>query len=265
MLELNESPELDQLAGAADLFFHEPQEARVASFDVKSPFRPTFTRLVTQPAPAGRENCRRFGQRARRARHAAHGRRRLAAFAGREDAVREFVQAYRELPPIAFRTLDGARSRWPSAPRRRSRTYLYLVNDSPWPATVRLAIDAPATTRVERRWAATVRRPPQASGRLSSSLMAGDGQLLGAGRKVRAAARRASAEAAEALDTRVKELWARAATLKHPESKDGPTNGDFELPQAADGSLSGSILSDRAGSKFVTDDQQPHHGKHACG
>ena len=26
----------------------------------KSPFRPTFTRLVTQAVPAGRENCRRF-------------------------------------------------------------------------------------------------------------------------------------------------------------------------------------------------------------
>ncbi|HEY5312112.1 MAG TPA: hypothetical protein VIK18_06315, partial [Pirellulales bacterium] len=102
VLELNDSPELDQLAGAADLFYHEPQESRVASFDARSPFHPTFTRLVAQPAPAGRENCRRYARAlaTRDARLLADGGWLLSL--GAEESVREFVQAYRELPPVAF-------------------------------------------------------------------------------------------------------------------------------------------------------------------
>lgn len=265
VLELNDSAELDSLAGAAELFYHEPQEARVASFDAKSPFRPTFTRLVTQPAPAGRENCRRFARAlaTRDARLMADGGWLLSL--GAEESVREFIQAYRELPPVAFQMVEGATQ--PVAIRTAqtaSRTYLYLVNDSPWTATARLAIDAPATARVQRMVGCD--SAPPATGDWTVKLKPfGLAMVSFSAPGVQFARPRVELppEAAEALDARVKELWARAATLKHPEAKDGPTNGDFELPQAADGSLPGWILSERAGAKFVTDDQQPHHGKHS--
>src|SRR5205823_7445941 len=65
-LEVNLSPEVDRLfSGGRDsgsLFYHEPQKARLASFDAKSPFGPanTYTWLVSQMSPSGDRNRRRF-------------------------------------------------------------------------------------------------------------------------------------------------------------------------------------------------------------
>lgn len=265
VLELNSSNELDQVAGAADLFYHEPQEARVASFDMRSPFHPSFTRLVTQALPAGRENCRRFAHALaqRDARLMADGGWLLSL--GAEDAVRDFVLAYRELPPIAFQRVEGAVQ--PVIVRTAttaSRTYVYLVNDSPWTVTTQLTIDAPAATRV----AQTVNcdEPPPVKGNWNLTLKPyalAVGSFSSPGVRFSHPQTELPPAAVQSLDTRVQELWSRAATLKHPEPKAYLVNGDFEVPQAADGTLPGWMLSQRAGARIVVDEQSPQHAKHS--
>ena len=57
-VELNQSLELDRAAqarSAAALFFHEPQQMRLPSFDAKSPFKGAQTLLVGQPSPSAAE------------------------------------------------------------------------------------------------------------------------------------------------------------------------------------------------------------------
>ena len=65
-LETNLAPEMDRLVAngrqTGSLFYHEPQKARLASFDAKSPFGAanTYTWLVSQMSPSGDRNRRRF-------------------------------------------------------------------------------------------------------------------------------------------------------------------------------------------------------------
>ena len=65
-LEINLLPEVDRLfAGGTlpgSLFYHEPQKARLTSFDAKSPFGAanTYTWLVSEMSPSGPRNRRRF-------------------------------------------------------------------------------------------------------------------------------------------------------------------------------------------------------------
>jgi hypothetical protein len=143
-----------------------------------------------------------------------------------------------------------------------SRTYLYLVNDSPWTTTASLAVAAPDGARMERLVGCET--SPPASGDWSVKLKPyGLVTAIFSAPGVQFSRPRVelSPEAAQSLDSRVKELWSRAATLKHPEPKACLANGDFEQPQEADGTLAGWLLSARADAKAAADDRQPHGGK----
>jgi hypothetical protein len=65
-LEIRQSADLDRRAAAAArpgvVFYHQPQEARLESFDAKSPFKRTYTWLSSQSVPSGQENRRRFAR-----------------------------------------------------------------------------------------------------------------------------------------------------------------------------------------------------------
>ena len=138
-MEFNLLPEADRLfvqgPPAGSLFYHEPQKARLASFDAKSPFgqASTYTWLVSQMSPSGSRNRRRF----------VHSLATLDAqqmfdggwllSLGQEDALRDIVSVYRQLPAERFETVPGEFQ--PVTMRSLSRgnqTYVYLVNDSPW-------------------------------------------------------------------------------------------------------------------------------------
>ena len=101
--------EMDRVFSAAaqsgSLFYHEPQKARLASFDAKSPFGTanTYTWLVSEMSPSGDRNRRRF----------VHS---LATLdsqemfdggwllpLGQEDSLRDILSVYRSLAPRAFR------------------------------------------------------------------------------------------------------------------------------------------------------------------
>ena len=93
---------------AGSLFFHQPHEVRVESFDQKSPFKPSYTWLVSQPVPSDQQNRRRF----------VHSLATLDAQMmvdggwllpmGQEDSIRDVVAAYRSLPSIRFEMMAAA-------------------------------------------------------------------------------------------------------------------------------------------------------------
>ena len=136
-IELNQSAELDRAlrgrATSAALFFHEPQQLRVPTFDAKSPFKGAQTLLVGQPSPSGSLNRQRF----------IHALATLDSSAmidggwllplGEEESLAELVATYRELPAAHFETIDGTAQ--PVTIRRHvseQSTYVYFTNDSPW-------------------------------------------------------------------------------------------------------------------------------------
>ena len=118
-LEIGQMPDIERyfqgLPVAGSLFFHVPREIHIPSFDQKSPIKPSYAGLVSQPSPSGPQNRRRF----------VHD---LAALdtqamfdggwllpMGQEDAIRDLVAAYRSLPAVpipAGRSINN---------RRRSR------------------------------------------------------------------------------------------------------------------------------------------------
>ncbi|MGA2502451.1 MAG: hypothetical protein ABSH20_32315 [Tepidisphaeraceae bacterium] len=101
-LEIRQMSEADRyfqgLHVPGELFFHQPQEIRVPSFDEKSPFRPCYTLLASEPLPSDAQNRRRF----------AHSLATLDSHAifdggwtipmGQEESLRELVAVYRQSP-----------------------------------------------------------------------------------------------------------------------------------------------------------------------
>ena len=92
---------------SGSLFFHQPRELHVESFDQKSPFKPSSMLLVSQPVPSGQQNRRRF----------VHSLATLDSQVmvdggwllpmGQEDAVRDLVAAYRSLPAVRFQAVGN--------------------------------------------------------------------------------------------------------------------------------------------------------------
>src|SRR6185503_12014452 len=94
---------------SGSLFYHEPQKARLASFDAKSPFGAanTYTWLVSQMSPAGDRNRRRF----------IHSLATLDSQAmfdggwllslGQEESLKEVLSVYRQLPMAHFETVSA--------------------------------------------------------------------------------------------------------------------------------------------------------------
>ena len=158
-LELGQMPDLDRyyqgVSVPGSLFFHPPQEVRLASFDEKSPFKPCYAFLASQLVPSGAQNRRRF----------VHSLATLDARAmfdggwmlplGQEDALRDLVAVYRRLPSAPFQTVGEENLLTSGQPvtirtaNHDGRTYAYLVNDAPFPATVRVAVDCNSACRME--------------------------------------------------------------------------------------------------------------------
>jgi hypothetical protein len=271
-LELNPAPELDRTllsnSHPTAIFFHERQEARLASFDAKSPFRKTYTRLVAQPCPAAAQNRRRF----------VHALTTLDALEmydggwllpmGQEEELRDFVAAYRRLPVARFQTLPGITQ--PVVVRTHTvadQTYIYVVNDSPWKATLTLAVSAPNGCRLEGLGSAS--RFPALEGTSSDRSWTVDlapydlvaGVFSSARVKISDPRVRLQGQVDELLDARIKDLWARAAALKSPPPIEGLANPDFEMPVERAGLVPGWDLGNQAGATLTLDNQQPEHGK----
>jgi hypothetical protein len=158
-LEISQLPDLDRyfqrLSTPGSLFFHQPRELRVASFDPKSPYRPSYVSLASQLVPSGDQNRRRF----------VHSLATLDAQVifdggwlmplGQQDSLRELVAAYRRLPAIRFKRLSDSTSPSSSQPvtirhgTHAGQTYVYAVNDGPTTVTATVRVEAPGGCRLE--------------------------------------------------------------------------------------------------------------------
>jgi hypothetical protein len=269
-LAVNQSSELDQACAhrtaPGSLFFHEPQEAHLASFEAKSPFRATHMRLVSQLTPAGDRNRRRF----------IHALASLDAQVmcdggwllpmGEEDSLREFVEIYRRLPARPFTTVTG-----PSQPvivrtcSTETATYIYLVNDSPWKTKVSLAVTGPEArfqTLGTRRYA-----PLSVSdGGKFWSVEVGPYDVV-AGRfdkpQVRIDQPRVELDeqAVAMVDARIDELWSRVTSLRTPRAAAALTNADFELAPTPDGRVQQWLLGVRPEALARLDPSERHGGQ----
>ncbi len=152
-------PDIDScfqgLAVSGSLFYHQPREVHIASFTAKNPFEPSRNWLISQPTPAGAQNRRRF----------VHALATLDSQAmvdggwvlpmGDEDAFGDLAACYRALPTGRFQAVGESQSADASQPvtfrwcAYNGRTYLYAVNDAPFPVTARLHVEAAPGCRVE--------------------------------------------------------------------------------------------------------------------
>jgi hypothetical protein len=305
-LEVNLDANLDrQFSGTAEsgsLFFHEPQEARLESFDAKSPFKRTSTWLASQPAPAGVQNRRRF----------VHALATLDAKAmfdggwmlplGQEDELNDLIAVYRQLPPDSFETLAAERTVEDAGERLASaggtepattqpvtirtlssagRTYIYLVNDSPWKAAVSLSVEMPDCAV---RSLNPARRAPGLVGkehRRSWSMSLEPYDVFGAvftapGVKFSNPHVSLDEGVPPRLMDEIDDLFERAAVLKDPPPLEVLLNRGFE--QTANGGILGWETNDRRSKlgqleqltgreppqgKATLDGDDPHSGKYA--
>ena len=158
-LEIQQMPDVDRVfqdyALRGSLFFHQPQRIHLASFDDKSPFRPTYTDLATELVPSDSLNRRRF----------VHN---LAQFdpqaffdggwllpLGQEGSLANVVNVYRHLPAARFERLTDANGAEPCRPvtirycTHAGRTCAYVVNDAPFAVSLRLDVETRPDARIE--------------------------------------------------------------------------------------------------------------------
>ncbi|MBI2826728.1 MAG: hypothetical protein HYX69_18810 [Planctomycetia bacterium] len=270
-LELNQSPELDRdmhaARSAGALFFHEPQQMRVPSFDAQSPFKGTHTLLVSQPSPSAALNRRRF----------VHALATLDAAAmidggwllplGEEDALADLVAAYRELPAAPFETVPGASQ--PVTVRRHSGpdgTHVYFVNDSPWNARVTVELTAPPGCALVRFGKS--RRLPAVAATGQPQQWVVDLEPFGllAGRFGAAEVHFAQPQVTfqqnveNDLYLRIRDLGERVAALAQPATLATLANPSFEQPPDANDPLPGWTFREQDGAHLDLDSEHKHTG-----
>ncbi|HUG71418.1 MAG TPA: family 10 glycosylhydrolase, partial [Pirellulaceae bacterium] len=161
-LQLRDSATVDSLfAGgtfAGSLDYHEPMKFALPSFDAISPFGPekTHTSFVSHIPPNG------FHARKQFIHHLASLDSQMIAQGGwmlplgQEDSLRKQFAAYRRLPAQRF---DSVAPRSPAAQASSlvirkvtvgPRTYFYIVNDAPWPATADIDLKLSRSGTIQR-------------------------------------------------------------------------------------------------------------------
>ncbi|HEV3343299.1 MAG TPA: hypothetical protein VG125_23205, partial [Pirellulales bacterium] len=279
-LEVNLDQQFDRLFAEqqmpAALFYHEPQEGRLETFDAKNPFKGAPSRLLAQPLPGGQHNRRRFVHAVATldARAMFDGGRLLPM--GQEHEMGPLVAAFRGLPDAPFETVEG-----PSQPvtvrslSQSGRTYVYLANDSPWPVKVSLKVDKPADCTVRSLYPA--RRVSAAAGENLSkqtwSVSLEPYDLLSVAfstENVKFSQPQVSLDESVAaqLVARIQDLTERARVLKEPPPLDTLANGDFESVTAR-GGIAGWEISPAPAAGWganapggaTIDNRQPHNGQ----
>ncbi len=274
-LEIGQMPDIDscfqEFAVPGSIFFHQPHKVRIGSFDQKNPFEPSQTWLVSQPAPGGAQNRRRF----------VHGLATLDAQVmvdggwvlpmGAEDTLRDLAAAYRALPSVRFQPVGGNRAADVSQPvtfrwcAHGGRTYLYAVNDAPFPVTARLHVEAAPGCRIEELTDSRKIEPlkPEASSGLYWEVGLEPYDLI-AVRLSDPAARCSNPHvvwsgAVDAeLALNIRRLGARAAALRNPPPLDVVVNADFESPAAGDDPVPDWATTNRSDVEIKLDETHQH-------
>lgn len=262
-----------KLSVPGSLFFHRPQQVRLASFDRQSPIQPSYTWLTAQAALSQAANRRRLV-------HA------LAALdsqvladggwllpLGQEEAIRDVVAVCRQLPAVPFAKVGGDSGQGDSQPvtfrfaTSGGMTYLYAVNGAPFASSAQVRVQAPAGCRMEE---ITGRRPvPPLRNDAQGAYWSVD---LGPYEVV--AVRFSAPEVAfwqpraewpqvvEAeLSRRIRLLGAKAAALRQPPPLDVLDNPGFERRPTSGEEVPGWAITRQPESEVHTDTQQYHEGK----
>lgn len=261
----------EPLAVPGSLFFHRPQELRLAAFDGASPFRPTYTWLATQTVPSDDQNRRRFVQALASLDTQAMFDGGWLFSMGQEDALDRFVATYRRLPPVPFEPLDSASGSQPVTIRSATHggaTYVYAVNTAPFAVQLRVQVAATAGCRIEEL---TGRRPIPPLGRNTQGMywkMAMEPYDLVAVRFSMPNVRLHQPtvtwpdEIQQNLRRRIAELGERAGALRNPPLLESLQNPGFEQPPV-EGKVPGWAISEGAGVKITIDATEKHGGSHA--
>jgi hypothetical protein len=235
--QLARSAELDRLAResflAGSLFWHEPPQLRLSSFEAKSPFGQdkTYAWLVAQMSPAGPEDRQRFVRSLARIDSEVIFDGGWLLPLGQEGALAPIVATFRRLPAGKFESLAQDEPVTIRGLVRDGISYFYFVNDSAWPVTVSMEVQSPPGVRTNEL-SGLRRLPPIQNNRWELELEAFD--LI--------AVRFASPDAkltkfvvspSEAvhpeLQRRIDELGRRLAVLESRPQLAGPKNPGFEV------------------------------------
>ena len=271
-LEINLAPEMDKLFAntkhSASLFYHEPQKARLASFDAKSPFGAanTYTWMVSQMLPSGDRNRRRF----------VHSLATLDAKAmfdggwllplGQEAVLKDILSVYRALPADQFETVAGEFQ--PVTIRtlaRQRETIVYLVNDSAWDVSISMRVDLPADAKMDKLGDSRGLGPlSRVGGETIWKVVLRPYDLVGArfsapGVRFRNAEVTISEQVRRGLQRKIEDLGSRVAALSNPPPLGLLVNPGFEA--AAQGeTIAGWTVNSGMGGSVTLDAQQKHAG-----
>ncbi len=269
---LNTLPELDRLFGGATsvaaMHVSEPAPLRIPEFDRVSPFGAdqTFTRLLAQISPAADVNRQRL----------VHSIARLDALdlfdggwllpLGQEESLRSLLKVFRRLPAEPFVT---AKAKADAAGQgivvrtlgRGSKTYFYVVNDTPWPANVEIAFSGQSlrvqsytderTATLDQGpggvvWSVKLEPYDLAGGELNSNRAAVDNYVA-----------TFIGDPAESLREQIRGLSPRMQALRNPQPINVLANPSFEeLP--TDGRLPGWHHQTGPGMRAMIDDTRGH-------
>lgn len=260
---------------AAGCFFnHRPSEIQIESFNRKTPFEPGQTWIVSQPTPTDSANRRRFvrGLVALDARVMVDGGWVLSV--GNEDALSGLTAAYRSLPDVHFQTVGGDRAADASQPAvfrwcsHGGRTYLYVVNDAPFPTTARIHVEAAAGCRIdeltERRKIEPLK--PEAASGLYWEVQLEPYDLM-AVRLSDPGARFSNpyvvwpATVDDQLAMNIRLLGARAAALRNPMPSDVVANPDFERPVEGEETIPDWAVTNRSDVEIKLEQSRQHGGR----
>jgi hypothetical protein len=260
-------------AVTGNLFYHEPKSLVPASFRDVSPYGPerTSSWFLDQSVPAGAAARKRF------ARALATQDSQVMVDGGwitgqiPLEGLSELLAAYRQLPADRFETVrpqSAGEETQPVIVRRLStgqRTYLYLVNHSPWPVRVSVSLDdrrpftltalgdriLPDITNAtsDLRWNVELRPYDLVAARLSAPDVRVRDWQVGLQREVLVELRQS-----------VDELRRRIGRLSDPEPLSVLTNPSFETA-AASQTLAGWEHATGEGILVMTDDDSAHAGQ----
>lgn len=252
------------------LFYHEPQSLPLPAFDKVSPFGTdkTQTWLFSVCSPAGSANRRRFVHSLATLDSQALFDGSWMAPLGQQETLLDLLEVYRRLPDKHFVTVapKNATSEPPPvvirALREGNRTYVYAVNDSPWPVAVALDFTAAQPVTVQSLSSRKLPPPVQRGNQATWEVSLAPYDLVGATLDVPEAAvadwratvsRDVFVELRKGLD----DLRRRANLLREPQPMAVLANPGFE--QAASGDLLPGWDYARQDSTSVRLDRQQSH------
>lgn len=251
------------------LFYHQPQETLLASFDRLSPFQPSLTRLTTQAVPSAAQNRRRFVKAMAHFDPAIVVDGSLRMMLGQEEALRDLITLFRRLPAARFETLRHENASEPLTVRylqHADSTYVVVINEVGFPVSARVRLQAPSGCSLEE----LTRDRPISPMRRDADGCYWDVQLdaydaIGARlassqTKITKATARWAPEIDQALDARVSELVKRRIALSQPREWAALDNPGFEADVPETGMIPGWMFLRGNEANVQVDRTQQHSG-----